>query len=602
MTSTDNLAKFELVVHATHEAGVKLGGIGAALEGILGSDPYRLGVERTVLVGPMNTRDDLEMERLVNPKNKLDVAYSSYHGLDGLDRSLSATIGKIEAAYNVQVLYGRRDFGGGKHEVILVDATQVLPAKLNFFKRRLYDQFGIESDRYEDNADYSFYVNAAEPSYLVLKALLNANRDGERFMIAHDFMGLPLLYSAMLHDPGLYHTIFYAHEVPTVRTIVEDSYGHDIMFYNTLERAADQGLFLRDVFGDQSSYFKHAMFKTATAMDNILAVGDLVIKELRFLSPALAQNPIDLVYNGLVSSQITLEQKQEAKDLLAQYAVNLGLFEKPPHFVFTHVGRMVPSKAMWRDVRVLEHLDSLLVAKRKKAVFYVVATAVPGGRRVRDVYEWEKAYGWPVHHQDDNGDLQYGEVEFYRLIQDFNAQAKAAHIVLVNQFGWNQERCGERMPAEMSYEHLRWGTDLEFGQSIYEPFGIAQLEPLGFGALCVLSNICGCIGFIQQVSPDLSDNVIVADYTTLPEDMADSDYRVTQVLGQPERDRIESARAAQVAQEIIERLPTTKRNRQRMLKRGYKLTQQMTWDVVIQNYLLPALTHAATELGPPDTV
>jgi hypothetical protein len=596
MTGRSNLSKFELVVHATHEAGIKVGGIGAALDGMLGSGAYLLGVQRTILVGPMNTRDDVEMERLVSSGNKLEVEYSSYHGLDKLDRRLSAALGKIEASFNVRILYGRRNFSGAKHEIILVDATEVVSEKLNYFKRRLYDKFGLRSDRYERDPLYSFYVNAAEPSYLALKTLVGNSRNGERFMIAHEFMGLPLLYSAMLHDPGVYHPAFCAHGVATVRAVVENSYGHDTMFYNTMRRAQDQGLFLGDIFGDQSDFFKHAMLETAVKCDNILAVSDLVVDELRFLSPALDQAHIDLVYNGLSVAEITLEDKLASKARLAQYAVNLGLYEKPPDFVFTHVTRFVPSKAMWRDVRVLEHLDELLKAKRKRAVLYVLATAVPGGRRVRDVYAWEQEYGWPVAHREGNGDLRGGEIDFYQLVQAFNAKAKAVRIVLVNQFGWSRERCGERMPEDMTYNDIRWGSDLEFSQSIYEPFGISQLEPMSLGALCVASNVCGSIGFIRQAAGgELPDSFIVADYTTLPEGMADGDYRATQVLGQPERDVVEAIQAQKVAQEIMARLPTTKRARERLLKHSRMLSQQMSWDVVVEKQLLPALVHAANQ-------
>ncbi len=596
MSEISDLSKFELVVHATDEAGIKIGGPGAVLDGVLGSGSYLLGVQRTVLVGPMNTRDDAAMERLVSPQNMLDVAYSSYHGLDKLERRLSATIGKIEASFNVRVLYGRRNFGGSQHEVILVDAARVSSEKLNVFKRRLYDRFGLESDRYESDLEYSLHINAAEPSYLALKALTGQGRDGERFLIAHNYPGLALVYSAMLHDPDLYHTVFFAHEVATMRSIVEGSYGHDTMFYNTLRRARAKGLFLQDVFGDQSGNFKHAMLKTAIECDNILAVGDHIIEELRFMSPVLAQAHIDLVYNGLFAEEITLEQKLASQARLGQYAVNLGLFDQAPDFIFTHVTRFVPSKALWRDVRVLEHLDELLVAKKKRAVLYVLASAVPGGRRVRDVYEWEKEYGWPVVHRESNRDLQGGEIEFYRLIEAFNANAQAVRIVLINQFGWNRERCGERMPEEMTDNDIRWGSTLEFGQSIYEPFGISQTEALSYGALCVVSSVCGCLGFVRQVSQgQLPENLISADYVTLPEGMAVGDHSTAQAVGQAERDYIEAHQARQIAQEIMNRLPTNKRAQQRLLKRGHQLGQQMSWDIVVQYHLLPALVRAASD-------
>jgi hypothetical protein len=352
-------------------------------------------------------------------------------------------------------------------------------------------------------------------------------------------------------------------------------------------------LFLQDVFGDQSDFFKHAMLKTTVECDNILAVGDLTIEELRFLSPVLAQAHVDLVYNGLSATEITLEDKLAAKDRLAQYAVNLGLFKAPPDYVFTHVTRFVTSKAMWRDVRVLEYLDGMLAAQDKSAVLFVLATAIPSGRPTRSVRQWEEEYGWPVVHRQGNGDLVGDEVDFYRLIDFFNAQAKAVRVVLVNQFGWNRERCGQRMPAGMHYKDIRRGTDLEFGQSIYEPFGIAQVEPLSFGALCVVSNVCGCIGLIRRAAGGrLPENLIVADYTTLPPDMRVDDYRAAQLIGQPERDRVEAARAQSVAQEIISRLPIGRQAQQQLLEQGYQLAREMDWDVVVQEYLFPALVYA----------
>ena len=42
--------------------------------------------------------------------------------------------------------------------------------------------------------------------------------------------------------------------------------------------------------------------------------------------------------------------------------------------------------------------------------------------------------------------------------------------------------------------------DAELGMATYEPFGISQLEPLGSGAVCVISNVCGCAGFVRQQS------------------------------------------------------------------------------------------------------
>ena len=64
------------------------------------------------------------------------------------------------------------------------------------------------------------------------------------------------------------------------------------------------------------------------------------------------------------------------------------------------------------------------------------------------------------------------------MLEPFHWGRSATKICLVNQFGWERSRCGWRMPEEMRFSDLRNGADLEFGQSIYEPFGIAQFEPL----------------------------------------------------------------------------------------------------------------------------
>ena len=62
----------------------------------------------------------------------------------------------------------------------------------------------------------------------------------------------------------------------------------------------------------------------------------------------------------------------------------------------------------------------------------------------------------------------------------FNREHQAVRAVLVNQWDWNRQVCGERMPEEMTFGDIRRGTDLEFGLSVYEPFGISQFEPLSF--------------------------------------------------------------------------------------------------------------------------
>jgi hypothetical protein len=262
-----------------------------------------------------------------------------------------------------------------------------------------------------------------------------------------------------------------------------------------------------------------------------------------------------------------------------------------PDYIFTHVTRMVTSKALWRDLRVLEHLEWTLVAQGKRAVFFVVSTALPTGRRSEDIHRWEWEYGWPLGHRADNGDLQDAEVQFYfNAVEPFHWRRQAIRVVLVNQFGWSRERCGQRMPEAMQFSDLRAGTDLEFGQSIYEPFGIAQVEPLGAGALCVASNVCGCLGFVgRAASSDDVRNVVVADYTTLPPDWrlwsAWDALRIDRSI----RDGIEGRNSYFAAQEIAARLPADEEGARGLLEAGRRVAAAMSWDVVVRDYLLPAL-------------
>lgn len=586
-------SQFALVVHATHEAGLKLGGIGAVLDGLLSARSYLDNVRRTVLVGPMNTTDKAEMERLAAPNNQLEIRYSSFHRVNQVGAALTAALAKIEADYNVCILYGNRAFGNARHEVLLVDAAGVNEDKVNLFKGRVWWRYGIPSDRYEHHWEYSYYLNAAEPSFLALRALVGDNDDrSRRFIIAHEFMGLPLVFAATLNAPGEYCSIFYGHEVATVRPIVEDHFGHDTMFYNVMARAMAEGKSLEDVFGDQSDFYKHALLIAVPECDSIFAVGDRVVDEMRFLSPAFAKKDIDLVYNGVPSFKISLEQKLASKRKLRQYVVNLGLFDAPPDFVFTHVTRMVISKGLWRDIRVLEHLDADLAAEGKTAVLYVLSTIIPSGRSSEDVSRMEREYGWPVVHREGVPDLVSHEIPFYHSVVAFNQVARATRIVFVNQFGWSRGRCGERMPADMEFMDIRKGSDLEFGQSVYEPFGIAQVEPLSFGALCVVSDVCGCVGFVRRVAPPDQRNVVVADYATLPPGVAEGNYRAALGIGQSQRNAVEATNARRVSAEILDCLPRTPGAKARMIETGYRISQNMSWEVVVSDYLLPGLRRA----------
>ena len=294
-----------------------------------------------------------------------------------------------------------------------------------------------------------------------------------------------------------------------------------------------------------------------------------------------------------MAADTTLLARLESKRRLQGYCEQLLGYV--PDYVFTHVTRMVLSKALWRDTRVMEHLDTMLAREGKRAVLFVLSTASPAGRHPEWVAAWEEQYGWPVGHRGDNGDLIDAEVAYYfEAVEPFNRRSGPSRVVLVNQFGWDRERCGKRMPADMTFLDIRQGSDLEFGQSIYEPFGIAQVEPLNFGALCCVSSVCGCVGFADRAAGGLANlpNLVVADYVSLPEGYwLGSPYDALSI-DRGVRDWIEGANSYTAAEAIFTRLPRDRAGMEALLESGQAVARRMSWDVVARDYLLPGLRKA----------
>jgi len=578
-----------VVVHVTHEAVHKIGGIGAVLEGLLTSKAYTKAIDRTILVSPLFSTDG-SVEQRLGPTG--EVLYSSVDGL--IKSQWAAKFRKVEKDYNVGIVYGRRtlrDPHSGVRlspEVLLIDVTRVDEKQVNAFKAKLWETFGIESNRYESMWDYEQYVNLAPPALAALEALGAAKASDQCVVVAHEFMGMPTALAAILSGKDNYRTLFYAHEVATVRKIVEDHPGHDTMFYNMLRVADRDQLYLEDIFGPQDHFFKHALVCASKYCDNIMAVGDYVIKELRFLGPEFHHVDIDLCYNGIPAAEISVEQKLHSKSKLQRYAEILLDFR--PDYIFTHVTRTAVSKGLWRDIRVLEHIEKAFRQQNKTAVMFMLSTELPS-RRLEDILHMEKWWKWPVAHHEGLPDLSGGEAAIYTGVQEFNAKGRNVKLLYINQFGFSPDTCGMRMPADMEFMDIRRGTDIEFGQSIYEPFGISPLEPLTFGALCVISNVSGCAGFVQAVCEDeLPPNVIIADYTDLDEPGLEVDDLLA--LDQAKRDQVEGRVARRVAEKILRRLPKDNQELAERIKLGYSVAHQMNWEKVAEDYFLRAVERA----------
>jgi hypothetical protein len=567
------------VIHSTHEAVQKVGGIGTVLDGLLTSSVYQKAVQRSILVGPLtHPREAMALA------NQGEVLFSS---LDGTGQGrVAKLLGAVEVAHNVNMVYGKRRFGNGAEaEVLLIDAGDVNPRKMRNFKYNLYQHFGLASDRYDHVDDYALYVDCAEATYDALVALLGQSK-GPHVVLGHEYMGMPLVLKTLMVNDPRFRAIFYAHEVATMRGIVESAPGHDTMFYNTLRTFLEQGSEVTAAFGNQSDNYRHALIEKAHHCDGIFAVGDPVVDELKFLGEAFQAYPIDLVYNGLPADNIGFDERLAAWNRMRNYSAQL--LGTAPDVVMTHVTRPVVSKGLWRDFRVLEHLDNLMAAQNRTGVFFVLTSAA-GKRSYQDIEYMEQVYGWPLSHRLGAPDLVGPEADIWANMEAFNGRAKAIRAILVNQFGWDRASCGQRMLEDMTFMDLRKGTDIEFGQSIYEPFGIAVLEPLGFGAVCVPSSVCGCCGFLSRVTQGQgAPNVVVSDYVSL-DSWSLSDPRA---IGLAERNHLEAARGESLAWEIMGRLPNSDEDRALLLENGLALAEQMSWDAVCRDYFLPGIQRA----------
>jgi len=580
-----------IVVHVTHEAVEKIGGIGAVIAGLMTADAYAEKVSRTVLLGPLLSTDRPINMRLGEGGR---VLYSSLDAVEG--PPWREKFRPVERTYDVGIVYGTRkvdDQCSGRQvdaEVLLIDVFHSNRDRLNLFKAELYKKFAVPSLPFEDTWEYEEYVRLAEPGFEALKAI---GVDGDQepvVLLAHEYMGMPTALKSVLDGTTNTRTIFYAHEVASIRPIVENIPGHDTMFYNVMELAKQNGVRFEDVFPSAKNNFKHALVKAARYCDRVFAVGDFVVQELCFLDPHFRTMDIDLVYNGVPAMPVSVADARASRGRMQQYAENL--FGIHPDWVMTHVARPVLSKGIWRDLRVLHELEPLLANRGESAVYFMLGT-LAGQRRIQDICHMEQVYDWPMAHEKGYPDLCQGEEVLGDIFAEFNLGHKAIRAVLVNQWDWSPAVCGRRMPADMTFADIRRGTDVEFGLSIYEPFGISQLEALCFGAMCIVSNICGCMGFAHRAAGgnNIDDNIIEADFLSLAAGPATLDEMKN--LPASRREELEHAEAERLAHEILDRLPRNDDILAGRIQRGYELAGRMSWEHVVKEYFLPSLDQAA---------
>ncbi|MFW6033433.1 MAG: hypothetical protein ACOCTI_08690, partial [Phycisphaeraceae bacterium] len=448
------------LAHVTHEAVEQLGGIGTVLEGLIASPVYQKAVKRSILIGPTAAHITSDPEKRLGEDG--EVLYSS---IDGIDKAgLGGKFRPVEWAFNVAIVYGKRTFQPpgqnrtGETEVLLIDVFRYNADRLNVFKHRLWEAFGLDSGKYEKSWDYEEYVRLAQPAFYALQGLLG-EQDFPCVLFAHEFMGMPAALQAILDGGSNFRTVFHGHECATARRIVETHPGHDTMFYNVLRKAREQGMYVEDAFGSQDSYLRHALISRAHLCDGVIAVGDYTRDELQFLNEPFSEHRVELVYNGLPHFQVSLAGKKRSRAMLAEYSQTLVGYE--PDVMMTHVTRPVISKGLWRDVKVCHALDRHLGRQGRKGILYIL-TSGGGVRRPQDVMHMEKLYGWPRKHRHGFPDLVGPESDIHAMIEPFNREHENIQIVLVNQFGWSRDRIGNRLPKDMDIADLRIATDVEF--------------------------------------------------------------------------------------------------------------------------------------------
>ncbi len=551
------------------------------------SDAYREQVERTIIVGLADANCGCWFD--VNRAGSNRVHYWREGGVS--DRRYSAIFEGLEKKFGSQYVYGQVDGelneeGTGRSvEFVLIDVRQVNIHPVNALKGWLFEEFGIESIRYEHENDYERLIRLAPAALGAIRALLKPSPANPPVIISHDMTGMPTALAAVLDPLVLFKTMYCAHRVPMVRTIVEGHPGHDLM-YNTLRRwAREHDYYLSDLFGSQEFNYEYALIGAARFCDNIMAMSRRIKEGLHFLSPSLKEARIELMYHGVVVAPVSYEAKNQARQKVRQMALKrLGVC--PDHIV-TRRDHLDTANAIWRDFRVLAALNQELLDAGKTAVFVLTPPGGDGADRCMagaDALQSMSA-------------RQYWK-EWFDQFNQRNTNIK----IMIFDTGSLEDYERERVTAE----DILLAGDIELSQNIYRPSCTRPLQTVAVGGLCVASDSCGLNDLLADIADRSEggtrrfgpgrltalDLVIRADYTREFSEV--NDRAAIMQIGQAQRDQMEDEVARQVAQIIYERLPRSESELAERMEYGRELLQAVTWDAVCKRYFIPALEYAYT--------
>lgn len=472
--------------------------------------------------------------------------------------------------------------------------------------------------------ELEFYFLAGSPIWHAVAALIAHHyRPEKATLFAHDWLGVPVFFAMELDRasgrngvPWPIPSVYFAHEARIARMLVEGTIrdkapylaarchpdGHDVSFYAYLARleAHDPPLGLDDAFPEHrgpwgwrafDDIFYHALNRQAGRFDRVVAVGENVRRETALILRGGGNAPpLHLCPNGIpdftaagVPGGDDLEAKarrhEEARARLVEFARAQVGFE--PDAIFTTVSRCELSKAPWRNVEFFRSFLEQTAGLGTKALFIWLSRPRPLPTD-EDVRRW-KEWGWPLEHRpiSEGGDLRPEEVFLSEMLRALNGAGEGRHRLLyVNQYGWDAARLGALDPGRTSFADLRLGTDVEVGLSVYEPFGIAPLEPFSSGAISVLSDASGCALHLRELQARglISDDGFVVGRFARPEvDPAR--------VGLSKLREIEAAVYAEMVPELLRKLAKPRRER---LASAQAALRHLSWSASA-DYLLRAL-------------
>jgi len=495
-------------IHITHEAAKKIGGIGSVLSGICTSKTYLQNFNRTIFYGPLfddrsnhNHEEAIAQERL---GGKATVLFSS---LDYINNTIyGAFFNDLIKKYNIEIIYGEKMLydeidikKSNIVEILLIGIKSLNKDLLDLFKFQLWEAFSFSCQQFESNWDFEQYLRIGVPFREITEKILEVpqKKEAKTIYFSHEYMGIASCMAILLKKKQHEKTYFHAHEISTARSITEKLQCHDVAFYSYIDKDLKNNVSIEERFGSQKMFYRNELIKSTINFDGVLAVGDWVKKEYKYVLPHSNNKKVHICYNGIPTPNYTYEDKQKARKKIQEYCENLYNFT--PDIIMTHVTRLVVSKGLWRDINVCEELDDKFSKDKKKGFLVILSTLIGNGRTNQEILRMEDDYGWPVLHKEGYPDLLDYEKDIYQKVLHFNAKSKSIKAVFINQFGFSQERIGKRLPKSTTFADLRLSSDVEFGMSIYEPFGIAQIETIPFGGVAILTQVCGSAFLLEKV-------------------------------------------------------------------------------------------------------